>query len=164
MRRSVCLLGAVALLAGMSGCRLMHVGDRNCLTGDCGQCANCTAADCPTGDCGSPAYGKHARSVPASIVSSCVGRACGGHPIACATGHVAGCDAGGSTCGKCRPSIVDRLRATHRGHVRRAAVPKVHRPPEPPVPGPPTGTVTYPYYTLRGPRDFLVDDPPRLGR
>lgn len=31
-------------------------------------------------------------------------------------------------------------------------------------PGPPTGTVTYPYYTHRGPRDFLLDNPPSIGR
>ena len=29
--------------------------------------------------------------------------------------------------------------------------------------GPPTAAVTYPYYTVRGPRDFLMDDPPSLG-
>jgi hypothetical protein len=29
--------------------------------------------------------------------------------------------------------------------------------------GPPTGTTAYPYYTLHGPRDFLVDNPPSLG-
>lgn len=32
------------------------------------------------------------------------------------------------------------------------------------VPGPPTGTVGYPYYTTRGPRDFLLDNPPSIGR
>jgi hypothetical protein len=31
-------------------------------------------------------------------------------------------------------------------------------------PGPPTAAVAYPYYTLRGPRDFLVDNPPSIGR
>ena len=30
-------------------------------------------------------------------------------------------------------------------------------------PGPSTGTVTYPYYTNRGPRDFLADNPPSIG-
>ena len=30
-------------------------------------------------------------------------------------------------------------------------------------PGPPTGTITYPYYTLRAPRDFLAADPPSIG-
>jgi len=29
--------------------------------------------------------------------------------------------------------------------------------------GPPVTQITYPYYTLRGPRDFLADDPPSLG-
>lgn len=29
--------------------------------------------------------------------------------------------------------------------------------------GPPTGAVAYPYYTTRGPRDFLVDNPPSIG-
>jgi len=30
--------------------------------------------------------------------------------------------------------------------------------------GPTTGAVAYPYYTTRGPRDFLVDNPPSIGR
>lgn len=30
--------------------------------------------------------------------------------------------------------------------------------------GPSTGAVTYPYYTVRGPRDFLMDNPPSIGR
>lgn len=29
--------------------------------------------------------------------------------------------------------------------------------------GPNMGAVTYPYYTTRGPRDFLLDDPPSIG-
>lgn len=31
------------------------------------------------------------------------------------------------------------------------------------VAGPEMGAVTYPYYTLRGPRDFLMQNPPPLG-
>ncbi|MEX2174295.1 MAG: hypothetical protein WD872_08030 [Pirellulaceae bacterium] len=30
--------------------------------------------------------------------------------------------------------------------------------------GPSTAQVGYPYYTTRGPRDFLVDNPPTIGR
>jgi hypothetical protein len=30
--------------------------------------------------------------------------------------------------------------------------------------GPPTAQVAYPYYTIRGPRDFLIDNPPSIGR
>jgi hypothetical protein len=29
--------------------------------------------------------------------------------------------------------------------------------------GPPTGAVAYPYYTTRGPRDFLAENPPSIG-
>jgi hypothetical protein len=29
--------------------------------------------------------------------------------------------------------------------------------------GPPVGQVAYPYYTVRGPRDFLLDNPPHIG-
>ncbi len=31
------------------------------------------------------------------------------------------------------------------------------------TPGPPAGTITYPYYTTRGPRDFLANNPPSIG-
>lgn len=31
------------------------------------------------------------------------------------------------------------------------------------TPGPPTGQVAYPYYTTRGPRDFLMANPPSIG-
>ena len=30
--------------------------------------------------------------------------------------------------------------------------------------GPPTATYAYPYYTTRAPRDFLMDNPPSIGR
>jgi hypothetical protein len=30
--------------------------------------------------------------------------------------------------------------------------------------GPPAAQVGYPYYTIRGPRDFLIDNPPSIGR
>lgn len=35
---------------------------------------------------------------------------------------------------------------------------------EPINPGPATAAVAYPYYTHRGPRDFLLDNPPSIGR
>lgn len=34
----------------------------------------------------------------------------------------------------------------------------------PEVAGPPTAGVAYPYYTTRGPRDFLLCNPPTIGR
>jgi hypothetical protein len=33
-----------------------------------------------------------------------------------------------------------------------------------PAMGPPAPTVTYPYYTTRGPRDYFADNPPSIGR
>jgi hypothetical protein len=53
--------------------------------------------------------------------------------------------------------------APYYGHYHNGAfgVPAVAPPAY--VPGPPTAAVTYPYYTVRGPRDFLMDDPPGLG-
>jgi hypothetical protein len=30
--------------------------------------------------------------------------------------------------------------------------------------GPPSAQVAYPYYTIRGPRDFFLDNPPSIGR
>ena len=32
------------------------------------------------------------------------------------------------------------------------------------TPGPPTAQTAYPYYTHHGPRDFLMDNPPTIGR
>ena len=32
------------------------------------------------------------------------------------------------------------------------------------TPGPPTAQVAYPYYSVRGPRDFFLDNPPTIGR
>jgi hypothetical protein len=31
------------------------------------------------------------------------------------------------------------------------------------APGPPVGQTAYPYYTVRGPRDFLLNNPPPIG-
>jgi hypothetical protein len=31
------------------------------------------------------------------------------------------------------------------------------------APGPPTGAITYPYYTVRGPRDYLARNPQSIG-
>ena len=31
------------------------------------------------------------------------------------------------------------------------------------MPGPPSAHVAYPYYTTRGPRDFLINNPPSIG-
>jgi hypothetical protein len=39
-----------------------------------------------------------------------------------------------------------------------------HGDPEEGMVGPSSAAVGYPYYTVRGPRDFLVNNPPSIGR
>jgi hypothetical protein len=62
------------------------------------------------------------------------------------------CDGGAACDGGCAPpcgegcGLLDRLCA-HRYF----------------NPGPPTGAVTYPYYTVRGPRDYFMKSPTPLG-
>ena len=38
-----------------------------------------------------------------------------------------------------------------------------HHAPQTGPAGPPVGTYAYPYYTVRGPRDFLANNPPSIG-
>jgi hypothetical protein len=72
---------------------------------------------------------------------------CDGHPTRASGpfggGHSAGCDPGG---------VHPRMAALHgRNNVS-------------PDFGPPSAAIAYPYYTTRGPRDFLEPNPPSIGR
>jgi hypothetical protein len=58
---------------------------------------------------------------------------------------------GDGSCGDC--GLMARMRGLHGGGADAAA-----------MGGPPTPQYTYPYYTTRGPRDFLLDNPPTIGR
>ena len=62
-------------------------------------------------------------------------------PKACAPAPCRACS--GRGCGACMPG-----RADNYGNFN---------------PGPPVGQVTYPYYTTRGPRDFLARNPNSIG-
>lgn len=48
-------------------------------------------------------------------------------------------------------------------HVNHPGLCGIHQQQSVGPPGPPTPTYGYPYYTTRGPRDFLVDNPPSIG-
>jgi hypothetical protein len=68
------------------------------------------------------------------------------------------CRGGCPTCGngnvygsRDAPGFLDMMHAKH-AQARNAPA------------GPQTPTYGYPYYTSRGPRDFLVDNPPSIGR
>lgn len=109
------------------------------------------------------------------------GRACGGCGDSCRTGCVPGpigwqqgglnysshlCPHGGTAghCSSCGLGI-------GRGQVLRglvngsySGINELHGPQQAVQGGPQTGAVAYPYYTHRGPRDFLLDNPPSIGR
>jgi len=69
-----------------------------------------------------------------------------------------GCANGGCANGGCGGSEQDALASG--GH---ATVPRGVGGTYLGAAGPPTGAVAYPYYTARGPRDFLDPNPPSIG-
>lgn len=110
MKRAMCSLLAVVILAGLTGCIKQH-GRRpwSCMGGSCAQAPeNC--------------------------------QSCG--------------ESSGESCDKCRDP--GRCRECGGRGCELCCRQEV-------APGPPTGTVTYPYYTTRGPRDFLAKNPRSIG-
>lgn len=151
MNRWLLIGSLAALLIGSTGCSL-HNHARN----DCSSCGSCNA------DCGS--------------CNTYCGTGCN-HQCAdgCEAGKAqrlaglfglyddAGCRTG------CRPGPIgwqqgglDYSSYLHPGPLGGKAVTGLQN--RPYYPGPPTSQVAYPYYTVRGPRDFLMDNPPSIGR
>jgi hypothetical protein len=106
-----------------------------------------------------------ALAVMVLVMSGC---ACG--PGGCVDGS---CDAA-ATCadGICGGGVLGRLHSGLKSHSSKLAGhqtnhhrgPQAHYGPTPgPANGPAAPTVTYPYYTTRGPRDFLAAQPPSIG-
>jgi hypothetical protein len=95
-------------------------------------------------------------AVAALVAAGCVQdqmycRSCGQGATAALCGSCADCP---ETCQSCDP---------YGGGACAACGPGAMGPYDPEAqgafcPGPPTGAVTYPYYTVRGPRDFLARD------
>jgi len=79
----------------------------------------------------------------------CGHSACGQSGCSSCGGHAAG---GCTSCGG-HASLRDRI-----GDMRYARQEMRN-----PAPGPMTGAVAYPYYTNRGPRDFLANNPSGIG-
>ncbi|QEG21376.1 hypothetical protein [Mariniblastus fucicola] len=99
--------------------------------------------DCKLGSCLLGGKGK-ARTV-AAVAGSQVGGC-----------SVPGCGVGGNYCGGC----LSKLRGAHR-HPYGGTIPHTAQ-----APGNGTGmapSYAYPYYTTRGPRDFLMKNPPSIG-
>jgi hypothetical protein len=107
-------------------------------------------------------HGHHA----ASVGGPCQDGACQSGPEGCPTGT---CQPGGDCqeCegGACHPRHVGRYGGLAKHHLtpeEKAALASSDYGSTQPA-GPPTGAVAYPYYTTRGPRDFLAKCPPSIG-
>ncbi len=112
---------------------------------------SCSVGNC---DCDDTCCGEGGCDVASSRRDSC--RVNGGG-ILNSGGILKTCRAcGGEGCGVCR-GLASRARGSinpHAGGYPEAVNFN---------PSPPTGQVAYPYYTVRGPRDFLQANPPSIG-
>ena len=147
--------------------------DTCCDDGCCGSCeAECGYADCGCEDsccdtceteCGYPDDCCDAGCCGTCDSGGCCGNGCSGCANGqcssgrCGPGSRGGCSAcGGRGCGLCQ-RMAGRVASDFCPHA--AGYPESHNF----TPSPPSGQVAYPYYTVRGPRDFLRDNPPSIG-
>ncbi len=153
------LIGSLAgLLIASTGC-LHHNTRGGCSTG------NCETGGCNTGSCGG--------SCGSGILGKLKGGGCNG---SCGSGNCGSgnCGHGGGLCkGGCRAGCVagpigwqqgglDYSSHLQPGLLGHNAARNLNN--RPFTPGPPTAQTAYPYYTVRSPRDFLMDKPPTIGR
>jgi hypothetical protein len=146
MKRSLAFAALAALAVGSSGCsiidRLFLLNTdgpygQHCRDGACGP------GGCEDGQCG-----------PACEDGNCA-------PPACRGCHGVGCNA----CAGLHGPHVGRyggLGKHHLSDAEKAALAGSDYGAVTPA-GPPTGAYAYPYYTTRGPRDFLAKCPPSIG-
>ncbi len=135
MNRWLIIGSMVGLLTMTTGC--LHHNTR----GGCQSCNSCNEANSGSGLLGK--MGARARG--------------GGH--AGHAGHRPGCVAGPLGWQQGGHDYSSHLQPGVLGHRAASQVQN-----QPFTAGPPSGQVAYPYYTHRGPRDFLMDDPPPIGR
>ncbi len=135
------------------GCNDGCGGGCGCGSCDCLKCNNCGCCgdgypagpyDCSA--CGSPYWGNAGYRHPMGYVT---GNEChcdtgcrppGPHFAPCGNGYCCSC------CGQPAPGCCNSGDQNYNFN-----------------PGPPVAQTAYPYYTLRGPRDFLLDNPPSIG-
>ena len=147
MNRLLWITSLAFFLAGSTGC--LHHNTR-CNSGNCstGGCSTCSSGNC--GNSGGGILGKLAGDSACST--------CGGHGSrkGCVPGPLAWQQGGHNYSGHLSQNIGQNLLPAH------CAAKQIQS--QPVNPGPATGTVAYPYYMHHGPRDFLLDNPPTLGR
>ena len=169
MNRLLMVAALGALLVGSTGC--LHHNIRKSGAGDCTSCAsgNCASGNCNSCQANPNAYGVNGACIGGGCTSNCEGPGGG-----CATtmGRLGGL---AGVCGDqgCRPGCIPGRLGWQQGGLDYSA----HLQPgcmghhagdalnsRPFYPGPSSAQVGYPYYSHRGPRDFLVDNPPTIGR
>lgn len=111
----------------------------DCCDASCECSCGCPEECCSDGCCGGES------GCCACDSESC----CGG----CESGN---CGGGGRGCGPCQ-RIVGQVASGFCPHSRGYPATYNFNP------GPPSGQTAYPYYTTRGPRDFLQNNPPTIG-
>jgi len=147
MRACILAIAALIVISGV-GCRGINL----CNGGGCGGHSQC-GGDCG-GDCGAGASGQGDCGQGDCGQGIC-GRGDCGNGI-CRQGHLRGhLGHGGGHRGHGGGLLA------HAGdHFAGHHLSREYTGPA----GPPTAQVAYPYYTTRGPRDFLLDNPPSIGR
>ncbi len=162
-----------AMLVGSTGC-LHHNTRGGCSSGNCG---GNSYSECGHGSCGGDC--NQSSGEPVGVLSRLKGRSsCGNQGCNCGNsgvlGHMGGMVGAGHCNGSCRASGcvagplgwqqggLDYSSHLQPGLLGHNAAQQLNS--QPFTPGPPSAQVAYPYYSVRGPRDFLMDNPPSIGR
>ena len=161
------MIGAMAaLLIGSTGCRCASCGmgsGGGIASGSCssGGCGDSSCGSCSTGSCGDTSCGGSCGGQCGGGVLGHVGKHLrGGLACGCGvSGCRGGCQAGGLGWQQGGLDYSSHLQPGLLGHRAGQNLNS-----QPFTPGPPTAQVGYPYYTHRGPRDFLMANPPSIGR
>ena len=176
----------VVLSVSSTGCMQHGLRGGDCSNGTCGagvsndcgmmDCGSCGGGDCGCGSCESPSSGilTKARCAAASRprCATCgnglIGRLGGLVGVQCKGGcGVSGC---GGSCGLPGCGVgalgwqqggLDYSSHLQPGLLGHNAASQLNS--RPFTAGPPSAQVAYPYYTHRGPRDFLMANPPSIG-
>lgn len=171
--RSILFSAALVITAvTSSGCATLNVGscggcgvdsacdNQSCSTGRVGgllgrlrgeaACSDCQTGSCPTGTCNSQGGGNVGGGMVGGGIAG--GRLAG--KMSGLMGGGFGNRMGGGACNSCGMAAGACACGNHAPYTPGFAGPH----------GPSTGTYGYPYYTTRAPRDFLMANPPSIGR
>lgn len=166
MNRLLMIASVTFMTAGLTGCLHRHTRG-GCSSGTCstGACASgsCASGTCASGTCSSCGKAHGAGGLLGKLHGGGLCSHCAGGRTGCVAGPLGWQQGGlnysshlGPPHGIGQGAIAQHIAPGHYAAQQLQS--------QPFNPGPPSGTVAYPYYTHRGPRDFLLDNPPSIGR